>query len=324
MSSKIIATGSYAPSRILTNYDLEKMVDTNDEWIRKRTGIISRNISDKDEYTTDLAIKAALQLKNDYPDAIKGVGQIIVASMTPDYYCPNISSLIQAELGLDYCGVIDINCACSGFVYALMVGNGLIASKAASKVLVVGADAMSKIIDYQDRSTCILFGDGAGAVILEAAEKSDFLAYFNQSHGQDADTIYCNGLSNKMGDHEPFFSQKGNNVFQWAVTEVSKGIRKILDDSDFLTSQVDWFILHSANGRILDAVAKKVGIDRERILSSHENHGNTSSASIPIAFDKNVKSGKIKNGNRVLLYGFGGGLTQAGVLLQLNGIGNPD
>ncbi|MBG90212.1 MAG: ketoacyl-ACP synthase III [Actinobacteria bacterium] len=316
--SQLIAVGHYVPERRLTNLDLEKMVETNDEWIVQRTGIKERRIAADDEFTSDLCIKAVQNLRERYPSALEGVDHIVVATMTADNYCPNVSSQVQAHFGISDCGATDLNSACSGFVYGLTVAHGLICSGFNQKVLVIGADAMSKIVDFKDRTTCILFGDGAGAAILESAPTSDFLVSYTSTQGELASNLYCTGLSETIGPNRRVITQNGREVFKWAVSSVRKGVGLILEKAKMDASQLDWFIPHSANQRILDAVCEKLGIPSDKVCSALPYSGNTSAASIGIALSEGVLDQKIQQGQTLCLYGFGGGLTQSGLVCRLH------
>jgi 3-oxoacyl-[acyl-carrier-protein] synthase III len=323
MSSSIAAAGSYVPERRLTNFDFQTMLDTSNEWILTRTGMRERRIASETQFTKDLAIQAVEDLVRKYPGALDGVDMIITASMTPDYYCPSVSSQIQAHFGIPGAGAVDINSACSGFVYGLIMGNGVIASGASKKVLVIGAETMSKILDYKDRTTCVLFGDAAGAVVLQASAQSDFVASYLCTDGEGGSALYCTGLAKDIGPVHGVLAQDGRRVFKWAVTSIVTGIQQILSSARMSIQDVDWFVPHSANARIIDFAADKVGIERNRILSSHEFFANTASASIPLAFSEAVEAGRIANGDVVLFYGFGGGLSQAAAILRLNSFSAP-
>ncbi|QGQ97962.1 ketoacyl-ACP synthase III [Paenibacillus psychroresistens] len=319
--AKITAMGSYVPERILTNEDLEKLVDTNDEWIIKMTGIRERRIANDNEFTSDLCIAAAQDLMTRSGKSLTDVELIIVCTHTPDFPFPSVSSLIQAKLSIPLAGAIDLNATCAGFAYGLHVANGLIAAGLHRKILVVGADTMSKITDYTDRSTCILFGDGAGAALVEQSETSGFLGYHLMSEGEGGKSLYRTGISKEM-DGEPLIDtqkvvQNGREVYKWAVSTVPRGVEALLQKADVTLADVDWFIPHSANLRIIESICERLEFPVERTLQSLEYYGNTSAATIPLALDMGLREGKIKAGDTVLIYGFGGGLVQAGLLLQV-------
>ena len=319
MTASITSYGTYVPEKVLSNFDLEKMVETNNEWIVERTGIEERRICGDDEFTLDLAIKAVEDMVERFPDALEGVDQIIFTSMTPDNYCPNMASLVQGHFGIENCGAIDMNSACSGFVYALNMAYGLISNGFHRKVLVIGADAMSKIVDYTDRTICILFGDAGGAVIVEKSEQNDFLNWHAGTNGEKAENLVCSGLSTKF-DTNRFLKQNGREVYKWAVTTVSNGTKLLLEKSEFDMDSLDYFVPHSANLRIIESISKRLKLPEEKIICSLVKHGNTSSASIPLAMVNAIDDGRLKKDHVIMVYGYGGGLTHAGLILKLNSI----
>lgn len=319
--AKMTAIGSYVPEKRLTNNDLEQMVQTNDEWIVKRTGIKERRISRPDEFTSDLCVKAAENLKSRYNKDFEDIDLIIVCTLTPDHKTPSVASMVQAELGLKNTGAFDLNAACSGFTYGLHLANGLISSGLNKKVLVIGAETLSKITDYEDRSTCILFGDGAGAVLVEYSE--DDPSFINQhlgSVGEKGENLYCTDLSNKISDRELEANgkiiQNGREVFKWAINTISKNLPTLLAETSYEFNDIDWFVPHSANTRIIESICQRSGFPVEKTLNSIENYGNTSSASIPLALDLAVQNGELNRDDKMILYGFGGGLSYAGLLVN--------
>ncbi|SDF92353.1 3-oxoacyl-[acyl-carrier-protein] synthase III [Fontibacillus panacisegetis] len=321
--ARITALGSYVPERRLTNNDLEQMVDTNDEWIVKRTGIKERRIAHEREFTSDLAYKAVLNLIERYGKSVDDVDLIIVCTLTPDYKTPSVASYLQAKLGIKDTGAFDLNAACAGFTYGLHVANGLITSGLHKKILVIGAETLSKVTDYTDRSTCILFGDGAGAVLVEYDEElPGFIASHLGSEGELGHHLYSTNLSNAMNDadllNHGYIVQNGREVYKWAVTSVPVGMRSVINNSPFELSDIDWFVPHSANLRMIESICEKSQFPFERTLYSMVNYGNTSSATIPLSLDLGLREGKIKNGDKILLYGFGGGLAYAGLLIHWN------
>lgn len=321
--ARITALGSYVPERRLTNFDLEKMVDTNDEWIVKRTGIKERRIAHEREFTSDLAYKAVLNLIERSGKSVDDVDLIIVCTLTPDYKTPSVASTLQAKLGIKDTGAFDLNAACAGFTYGLHVANGLITSGLNKKVLVIGAETLSKVTDYTDRSTCILFGDGAGAVLVEYDEElPGFIASHLGSEGEQGHHLYSTNLSNAMNDadllNHGYIVQNGREVYKWAVTSVPVGMRSVMNNSPFELADIDWFVPHSANLRMIESICDKSQFPLERALYSLVDYGNTSSATIPLALDLGMREGKIKNGDKILLYGFGGGLAYAGLLIHWN------
>lgn len=319
--ARITAIGSYVPERILTNDDLEKMVDTSDEWIVQRTGIKQRHIAAEDEFTSHLCIQAIEQLQHQYRVALNDVELIVVATTTPDYSFPTVSCRIQQHFGMERAGAIDLNATCAGFTYALHLVNGLIASGLHRKVLVVAGETMSKITDYSDRNTCILFGDGAGAVLVERdTEASWYEAFTLGTNGDGGIHVYRTGLAEQM-DGIPLIGngkivQNGREVFKWAVRTVSSGIEQLLQQAGLTREDIDWFVPHSANLRMIESICEKSGMPLAKTLQSVQHMGNTSSASIPLALEAAVREGRLKLGDRVMLYGFGGGLTHAGLILR--------
>nr|WP_212590106.1 MULTISPECIES: ketoacyl-ACP synthase III [unclassified Bacillus (in: firmicutes)] len=321
--ARITAIGTYVPEKKLTNFELEQMVETSNDWIIQRTGIHERRITRSDEFTSDLCVSAVKDLMHRYNKKVEDVDMIIVATSTPDFPFPSVSSIIQDQLNINQAGAIDLSAACAGFVYALHTANGLISSGLHKKVLVIGADTISKITDYADRSTCILFGDGAGAVLVERDEQSnDFIGFHLGSDGRGAQHVYRSGLSKKVNDIELIDTQclvqNGREVFRWVVRNIPDSIRKILEKTQTSLDQVDWFIPHSANLRLIEPICEKLEYSLEKTLYSLVNYGNTSAATIPLALDLGIREGKVKNGDRVLMYGFGSGLVHAGQLLEIN------
>ncbi len=321
MGASITGVGHYLPEKILTNQQLEQMVDTSDEWIIQRTGIKERRICRDDEFTSDLAIKAVDNLQKKSDINLDDVDHIIVATMTADYYCPNVASRIQAHIKSSHAGVIDINVACSGFVYALEYAVGLINSGMNKKVLVIGAEAMSKLVDWKDRTTCILFGDGAAAFLLEDRSSTDFLAFIKQSYGDLGHHLVCNGLSNKLNKGiGQTITQSGRDIYRWVVSNIPKCINELIDKSNLSLTDINWFIPHSANLRIIEAVCDRLNYPISKTLLSLTLCGNTSAASIPLAFAIAHDEGKIKNKDTLILHGFGGGLSQLGIVIKLNNL----
>lgn len=322
--AKITAIGSYVPAKRLTNADLEQMVDTNNEWIVGRTGIRERRISRQDEYTSDLCVAAVQDLMKRYGKSVEDVDMVLVATSTPDFSFPSVASLIQDRLNIPQtAGAMDLSAACAGFVYALHTAHSYVASGMHRKVLVIGADTISKITDYTDRSTCILFGDGAGAVLVESEEQSTgFLGFQLASDGSGAHHVYRTGLAHTVNNIElvdtQMLVQNGREVFRWAVRTVPLGVQQLLEKAEVGLEQVDWFIPHSANMRMIEPICERMNYPMEQVLHSLVNFGNTSAATIPLALDLGIREGKVKNGQKILMYGFGAGLTQAGQLVELN------
>ncbi|HZH60489.1 MAG TPA: ketoacyl-ACP synthase III [Metabacillus sp.] len=319
-NSRITAIGSYVPERVMTNDDFVKIIDTNDEWITKRTGIKERRFAKENEFTSDLCIKAIEDLAFRYNKEISDVDFIIVSTMTPDYHTPSVASYVQGRLGIQNAGAIDLNAACAGFTYALHLANGLITSGIHKRVLVIGAETISKITDFTDRTTCILFGDGAGAVLVEEDPNGHFLASTVHSEGDKAIHLYSTNLSHTMFqqklEHKKQLVQNGREVYKWAVTTVPDGMRSLLSTINLTFDNIDWFIPHSANLRMIESICEKSGIGLEKTIYSMVKFGNTSAASIPLSIDLGIKEGKIKNGDTLLLYGFGGGLSHSGQVIK--------
>ncbi|WP_248927669.1 ketoacyl-ACP synthase III [Paenibacillus hamazuiensis] len=317
--ARITAIGSYVPERILTNADLERMVDTSDEWIVQRTGIRERRICAPDQFTSDLCIAAVKDLLARYPVSLDDLDLIIVATHTAELACPSAACLVQGHFGFPRAGALDINATCAGFVYALHLANGMITAGLHRKILIVGADALSKTTDYTDRTTCILFGDGAGAVLVERDdERPGFVAYHGGSDGTGAIHLYRTILSSRLQGRElkadGTVVQNGREVYKFAVTTVPAGVEALLRQTGLTAGDIDRFIPHSANLRILESVCERTGITMDRTLHTIERFGNTSAATIPLALDRGVREGQLKDGDTVLMYGFGGGLVHAGLL----------
>jgi len=321
--ARVTAIGTHVPQQVLRNSDLERMVDTSDEWIVQRTGIRERRIAASDQYTSDLAIAAVKDLADRFGKQLDDVDMVLVATSTPDYPFPSVACQIQAHFGIRRAGAIDLGAACAGFAYGLHLANGLVTAGLHKKVLVVGAETLSKVTDYKDRSTCILFGDGAGAVLVEYDEENPgFLAAFTSSKGEGGIHLYRIGLSREMKGQalagDGCIVQNGREVYKWAVTTVPQGMKELAGRAGIALDEVDWFIPHSANLRMIESICEKSGFPLEKTLYSMEEYGNTSTASIPLAWDKGIREGRVKAGDTLMLYGFGGGLVQAGVVLTWN------
>lgn len=323
MQSKatITAFGTYVPERILSNADLEKMVDTNDEWIVQRTGMRERRIAAEEQYVSDLAIKAIEDMIQRFGVSIQDVDMILVATSTPEYAFPNTASRIQTHLNIAQTGALDLSAACSGFVYGLQLADSLITGGMYRKVLVVGTETLSKITDYTDRSTCILFGDGAGAFLLERTEgKGNSLAAVSGTQGEGGIHVYGSGLSSEMDgvslQGNGSLVQNGREVYKWAVRLIPEQLPKLIAKAGLQAEQIDWFVPHSANLRMIEAMCERGPIPMERTLTSAEYRGNTSAASIPLAIQLAVDERKLKQGQRLALFGFGGGLTYAGLVVE--------
>lgn len=319
--AKITAQGTYVPEKVMDNNDFEKIVETSDEWIQQRTGIIERRIADENEYTSDLSYKAVLDLQEKYQVDLTDVDMIINATLTPDYKTPSVASYVQAQLGLKNAGAIDINAACAGFTYGLNLANRLITSGQNKKILVIGSETLSKITDYNDRSTCILFGDGAGAFLVEYdKEEMSFIASNAGSDGLKGHNLYCTELSEEMFsddlENHGYIVQNGRGVYKWAVGNVPNIIHEVLNQSNYSIEDLNWFVPHSANARMIESICEKANIETDKALKSLKYYGNTSSATIPLSIDLAIKEGKIKKDDLILLVGFGGGLAYASTLIR--------
>lgn len=319
--ASITAIGTYVPERKLTNEQLEQMVDTSDEWIVQRTGIKERRIAGEHEYTSDLSYKAVLNLMERYGKEVTDVDFIIVCSFTPDFKTPSVASYLQGKLGIKSTGAIDLNAACAGFTYGLYIANGLITAGLNKKILVVGAETLSKTTDYSDRTTCILFGDGAGAALVEYDEQQpSFISSHLGSEGESGQHLYCSAISSQMNNEaltdSGYIVQNGREVYKWAVRTVPKGMKAVLDNAQINMDEVNWFVPHSANLRMIESICEKSNFPLDQTLHSLTYFGNTSAATIPLSLDIGIKEGKLKKGDKVLLYGFGGGLTHAGLLVN--------
>lgn len=319
--SKITGIGAYLPSRILTNYDLEKMVNTNDEWIVRRTGVKERRIAEKDEFASDLAIKAVENLIEKYNVKVDDVDMIIVTTFTPDHYTPTVSALVQGYFNITQAGTMDINSGCAGFIYALSVADSLITAGHCNKILVISSEAVSKIIDYSDRNTCILFGDAAVATLIERSnKKGSFMASYFTTDGKLAHNISCSNLSQSINGRalskERLFQQEGRFLYEYVVKNVPDGVCSLLKKADLTLEDVAWFVPHSANLRMIESICKRLDYPIEKTLVSNEFYGNTSSATIPLAMYMALEESKINPGDKMVLYGFGSGLTHGGVVIE--------
>jgi 3-oxoacyl-[acyl-carrier-protein] synthase-3 len=316
--SRIAGTGSYLPPRVMSNDDFAKRLDTSDAWIRERTGIVQRHIADDSQASSDLALEAsrrALQAAGVRADQLD---LIVVATSTPDYIFPSTACLLQAKLGAKGCAAFDVQAVCSGFVYALATADSFVKNSLYKNVLVVGAEVFSRILDWNDRGTCVLFGDGAGAVVLTAASKPGIHASVLHADGSQVDMLSVPGNVCKgsiVGS--PYLQMNGQGVFKYAVKVLDEVARETLAAADMTVSDVDWLIPHQANVRILDATARRLGLPPEKLVVTVDHHGNTSAASVPLALDEFVRAGKIRAGHRVLMEGVGGGFTWGASLATL-------
>jgi 3-oxoacyl-[acyl-carrier-protein] synthase-3 len=320
--SKIRGTGSQLPSRVVTNHDLEQMMDTSDQWIRERTGIRERRIVEDGETTATLAegaCRKALEAANVDPGEID---LLVMGTTTPDLVFPSTACLIQKRLGLPDCGAMDVNAACSGFIYGLSVADKFIRCGDARKVLVCGSETLSKITNWKKRETAVLFGDGAGAVVLEASEEPGILSTHVHANGDYEDLLYANvGVSRGwegMKDNEgrPEIAMRGNEVFKVAVRTLGRIVKETLGANNLDKSDLDWLIPHQANLRIISAMARMLDMSMDRVVVTVDRHGNTSAASVPLALDEAVRDGRIRRGDTLLLEAFGGGFTWGSALIR--------
>ncbi|WP_283163065.1 beta-ketoacyl-ACP synthase III [Alicyclobacillus mengziensis] len=321
----IIGTGSAVPKRVLTNADFEKMVDTSDEWIVTRTGIRERRIAEAGEATSDYATIACQRAIEAAGIGAEDIDQVICATVTPDMMFPSTASIIQDRLGAAHAGAFDLSAACSGFLYAVSVASALVEVGRAKYVVVVAADLLSRITDYTDRSTCVLFGDGAGAVVVGAVpEGRGFLAFDLGSDGSGGKFLYQPaGGSRIPASHESveakqhFLKMEGQETFKFAVRAMGASTEKVLEKSGLTRDDIDLLVPHQANIRIIDAAAKRFGVPSEKVAVTIHKYGNTSASSIPIALDEAVREGRVKAGDALIMVGFGGGLTWGAAAVRL-------
>jgi 3-oxoacyl-[acyl-carrier-protein] synthase-3 len=319
----ITGLGMYVPEQVMTNDDLSKFVDTSDEWIRSRTGIAERRIAEATDTSVSMALAAARSACRSAAISPADLDLVIVATYTPDQYMPSVASLVQSELGAKHAGAFDLNAACSGFVYALSVGTQFVRTGAASKVLVVGADFVSRFLDFTDRGTCVLFGDGAGAVVLEASdEPAGLLSTELGSDGSAGRHLTLGGpqrfvgLNGAQSIERPFMRMNGQEVYRFAVRVMGEAAATVVERAGLTYDDIDLFIPHQANLRIIESAARRLELPRERVWINVERYGNTSNASVPICLVEAEEAGALKPGMNVVLVGFGGGLTWAAGVLR--------
>jgi 3-oxoacyl-[acyl-carrier-protein] synthase-3 len=315
--SRIVGTGGYLPERVVTNDELSRRLDTNDAWIRERTGISSRHIAATGQKTSDLALMASRRALQAARVAPTEIDLVIVATTTPDRIFPSTACVLQGKLGVRGCPAFDLQAACSGFVYALATADSFIRAGQARKVLVVGAETYSRIVNWNDRSTCILFGDGAGAVVLAADSRPGMRSTVLRADGSLADVLTASAAmaaGEIVGD--PYVTMDGGSVFRIALRSLVEVARSTLAQSDLTASQLDWIVPHQANARIMGAVALALEIPPERMVMTIDQHGNTAAASVPLALDSAVRDGRIRSGHNVLLQSVGAGFTWGATLLE--------
>jgi 3-oxoacyl-[acyl-carrier-protein] synthase-3 len=318
--SRIVGTGSYLPEKVLTNHDLEKMVDTTDQWIVERTGIRERHIAADNETTCDLAEQAARRAIDAAGLKPADIDLIVLATTTPDRVFPSTACLLQDRLGIHGCAAFDVQAVCTGFVYALAIADKFIRTGSARRALVIGAETLSRIINWKDRSTCVLFGDGAGAVVLGDSDTPGIISSHLHADGQYKDLLTVPaGISqgyDKVKAQEAHLNMEGSEVFKVAVNTLGRIVDETLEANKLAKSDIQWLVPHQANVRIIAATAKKLGMSMDQVVLTVERHGNTSAASIPLALDEVVRDGRIKRGETILMEAFGGGFTWGSVLLK--------
>ncbi len=318
MYSKIIGTGSYLPKKVSTNFDLEKIVDTSHDWIVSRSGIVERHFAAKDELTSDLALQASLRAIESAGIEANDIDLVIVATTSPDQIFPSTACILQDKLGIRNRGAaFDMQAVCGGFVYAMNTADLYIRGGQARTALVVGAEVLSRMLDWNDRTTCVLFGDGAGAVLLQAAQTPGIISSKLHADGSHRDMLKAEGnIRNGEVQGDPFIKMEGQAVFKFAVKVLSEVVEELLEENHLKGSDVDWLVPHQANIRIMEATAKKLGLSMDKVIVTVASHGNTSAASIPLALDTAVRDGRIKPGQNILLEAVGGGFTWGAVLIR--------
>ena len=318
--SRIAGTGRYLPERIMTNADLEKIVDTTDEWIRTRTGVERRHVAAEDELTSDLCVEAAKIAIEDAGITAEDLDLILVGTTSPDLIFPNIATIIQEKLGIHGCAAFSVEAACTGFIYALTTADKFVRTGESKCALVIGAEIITKLIDWTDRATCVLFGDGAGAVILKPSDEPGIISTHLGADGKYKDLLYYPvGVSKdlaKAGVGDSRIMMQGNEVFKVAVKTLGNVATQTLEANNIDQSELDWLIPHQANLRIIQATAKRLGLPMDKVIVTVQDHGNTSAASVPLALDVGVRDGRVKRGQLVLMEAFGGGFTWGSVLMR--------
>lgn len=313
----ILGSGSYVPDRVLNNHDLEKMVDTNDEWIRSRTGIVERRIAAEGQASSDMAAEAGNRALADAGLTPEDIDMVVVGTFSPDHLIPSTACHVQEKMEIPNCGAYDLNAACSGFMYGMSTAHGLLVTGVAKKVLLIGVDTMSRFLDWEDRNTCVLFGDGAGAMILgEVEEGKGILGAILSADGRMGNRIMIPaGGSAKpvttevLENHEQYLKMEGGDVFKFAVRIMSEALRGASERAGVTVEDLDWVVPHQANIRIIDGAIRRLKMDRDKFIVNLDKYGNTTAATVPLAWDEAVRDGRIKRGDLVGLVAFGGGLT---------------
>ncbi|MFC1888129.1 beta-ketoacyl-ACP synthase III [Candidatus Cloacimonadota bacterium] len=326
-NAKISGTGMYVPKKILNNFDLEKIVDTSDDWIRSRTGMFERHIASKDQAASDLAYEASLKALESANMKAKELDMIIIATISNDHAFPSTACIVQDKLGVKHFPAFDISAGCTGWIYAANIAKQYIETGVAENILVVGVEILSKITNWKDRNTCVLFGDGAGATIISRADASDiarFIDAYISADGSNKDLLVQEAGGSRMPASQESVKNnlhtvqmQGNKVFKLAVRSMYSACEKVLKRNHLDVKSIDWLITHQANMRIIEALGKKLNVDPEKVIVNIEKYANTSAATIPIALDESIRSGKIRRGDLVLLASFGAGLTSGSLLLRV-------
>ncbi len=317
MYAQILGTGSYLPAKRVSNDDLAKRIDTSDEWITTRTGIKARHFAADNEKTSDLAVQAALKALEDAEIPAQEIDLIIVATATPDMQFPATATIVQNKLGIEGCPAFDVQAVCAGFMYAITTANAYIRSGMAKKALVIGADIFSRILDWNDRTTCVLFGDGAGAVVLGASEEAGIIHSKLHANGAHLDLLKVPAqMSEGAVCGSPFVTMDGQGVFKFAVKQLAAVADEVITEAGYSADQIDWLVPHQANKRIIESTAKHLGLSMDKVILTVAEHANTSAASIPLALDAGIRDGRIRRGQMLLLEGIGGGFAWGAVLMK--------
>lgn len=318
LNAHILGTGSYLPARRLTNDDLSKIVDTSDEWIATRTGIKARHIAAENEQTSDLAVAAAKAALADAAISAKDIDLIIVATSTPDMIFPATACIVQNKLGIAGCPAFDVQAVCAGFMYAMATANAYIRSGMAKRALVIGAETFSRLLDWNDRRTCVLFGDGAGAVILGASEQEGgIISTKLQADGSYSQILQTPGkIAAGSIEGSPYLYMDGQAVYKFAVKALANVAREVIEESNLQPADIDWIIPHQANLRIIESTARHLGVPMDKVIVTLSEQGNTSAASVPLALDEGIRSGRIRHGQTLLLEGIGGGFAWGAITLK--------
>jgi 3-oxoacyl-[acyl-carrier-protein] synthase-3 len=317
INARILGTGSYLPSGLLTNADLEKRIDTTDEWIVERTGIRQRHVAAQDQFSSDLAVEAAKLALLSANLTANDIELIVLATTTPDRVFPSTACLVQGKLGItNGCPAMDVQAVCSGFIYALSTANAFIRSGQVKTALVIGAETLTRITDYTDRGNCMLWGDGAGAVVLGASSEEGIISTHLHADGRHEEMLFVEGGGTRGIGEVAYMRMQGNGVFKMAVNTLDAIVEETLVANGLQKSDLDWLVPHQANKRIIDATARKLDMSMERVILTVGEHGNTSAASVPLALDAGVKDGRIKRGELILMEAFGGGFTWGSALVR--------